>query len=157
MPMLRWTMTSSLSSPSTTTAYKLQRLTPARPKMSWPNCVMRSKPRSVSIPPILIPSDVLTDILSVAAGGTLPGATWPWKRLVKTMIQYMLITDSWPSTVFTPAQTNDALKGLAVLSPASRQVLLDDLRRRTPKNPFFKKIDTKTWNKCKFCYCSHFL
>lgn len=75
---------------------------------------------------------------------------WPWKRLLPTMVLYMIITDSWPESVPTPAQTENSLKGLAILPPASRQALLDDLRSRTSKNPFFKKVDPKTWNKCKF-------
>lgn len=91
--------------------------------------------------------------LSVAVG-VPSGKTCPWARLHAVMLSRMIITETWPWNVFTPAQTDFSLKGLAILSPASRQTLRDDLLSRTPKNPFFKKIDAKTWQKCKFAYHS---
>lgn len=67
---------------------------------------------------------------------------------------HKIIAAIWPWNVYTPAQTTNASKGLAVLSPTSQQVLYDAVRsaNKSDSHPFFKKVDGHTWRTCKFLF-----
>lgn len=85
------------------------------------------------------------------AGGDLKSKTWPWNRLTAAMALCMIVCKIWPYNVYTPAETKDASKGLAVLSPTSQQVLYEavTLANSSDIAPFFTQVDSRTWKMCK--------